>query len=342
MMLEDAMLSRLALAEPSQRLRQLDADLDRVRAALTWLPVSAPWWTCLEGDSTMPDTEHPADYHALIAAIDERVFRLKAARQDATEQIDTRDSEQAPLGHHPNYAAYIPGGMLEDKQFGVDHILAVAGFHTLGWREALARLEAAPDCDDEPRCLLIRLRNACEIDPMLEIAGQAFFAERDQLKCGDIDPYWLKRPRLGLGQAANAFGVEPTHAEAHRGLYALPLAALRRGFENAATNQSDQRFGAMLVPVIEAGGNRLARIGAAAIHRDAETRYREDCKRFAAHQRANPSRQWRWKPALSRQGHLAVTTARAKEIALPSERTRGHAATWLDDHDANIRFTHED
>lgn len=290
----------------------------------------------------MPDAEHPADHQALIAAIDERLFRLKSAQQDATEEIAKLEAEQAQLGHHPNYAAYIPGGMLEGKGFGVDHILPIAGFHALDWHEALARLHAAPISDDEPVCLLARLRHVCDTDPMLEMAGHAFFEERDQLKRGGIDLYWLKRPRLGLGQAAKAFGVEPAHAQAHRGLYALTVATLRRGFENAAANQSDQRFGAMLVPVIEVGGGRLARIGAKAIHADAEARYRDDCERFAINQRANPSRQWRWKPALSRQGHLAVTTARAKDIALPSARTRGHAANWLDDHDANIRFTDGD
>ncbi len=177
---------------------------------------------------------------------------------------------------------------------------------------------------------------------MLEVIGLAWCDQAGLLKRGAINGLWIKRPKLGLGQPAKAAGLGPEQAAAHRGLYALSIATLARGFETAAVNQTDHRFGAMLSAVIEAGGSRLARIGAKALHRDAEARYRDDCRSFAAHQAGTPNRNWRGKPPLSRQGHLAVTTARAKDIAMPTERTRGHAASWLDSHGANIRFAKED
>ncbi|WP_174291067.1 hypothetical protein [Sphingomonas bacterium] len=288
----------------------------------------------------MTDRTPPASDEALVETIDGMIADAVAVHRTAVDTIAALDAEQAALGQHPHYPAYIAGGMLFERGFGAGHIFAVLGAHTLDWREVIARLANMPvDDADDVADLLPRLRTLCDADPMLEVTGEAMVDELDLLKQGRIDPFWLKRPKFGLGQAALAFGLAPHHGSGHRGLHALPLAVLRRGFESAAVNQRDQRFGSLLVPVIEAGGERLARIGAAAFHRDAEARYCDDCNRFVAHQRANPDRRWRWKPPLSRQGHLAVTTAQALEVGLPAACTRGHAANWLGNHDANLRFT---
>lgn len=291
----------------------------------------------------MSNPDVPASPRALLAAIDAELAGLLAGRETALDRILALDAEQAALGYHPNHPAYVHGGILADKRFGAAHVLAVAGFHDLDWRDALERLANTPiDHGDDPACLLVRLRHVCEADAMLEMSGLAWCDRAGLLKRGAVDGFWIKRPKLGLGQPAKAAGLGPEHAAPHRGLYTLSIETLKRGLETAAINQCDQRFGAMLPAVIEAGGPRLARIGAEALHRDAETRYRDDCRSFAAHQAATPDRRWRSKPPLSRQGHLAVTTARAKDIAMPTERTRGRAASWLDGHDANIRFTLED
>lgn len=287
----------------------------------------------------MDNPNPPASDDELVAKIDQMIANAEAARRSAVDAIATLDAEQAALGHHPHYPGYVAGGMFFESEFGAGHILAALGVHALDWRVVLDRLADVPADDaDDVAGLLPRLRTVCEADLTLEVAGERLAGEQGLLKQGRIDPFWLKRPKFGLGQAAMVFGLAPQHTAGHRGLYALPLAVLRRGFENAAVNQRDQRFGALLVPVIEAGGERLARIGAAAFQRDADARYRADCAAFAAHQRANPDRRWRWKPPLSRQGHLAVTTAHALDINLPTVRTRGHAANWLGDHDANLRF----
>lgn len=287
----------------------------------------------------MSDPVRPTTDQDLADTVDRLIAEARAARQTAVDQIALLDAEQDKLGHHPHYPAYVMGGMLAERGFGVGHVAAVLGVHSLDWRAVLDRLaEMPPDDDPDDPDLLPRLRNACEADPMLEVAGERLAAEHGLLDRDRIDPFWLKRTKFGLGQAAIMFGLEPDYANGHRGLYALPLDVLRRGFEQAGAGQSDQRYGAMLVPLIATGDERLARIGARAFHRDAEARYRHDCARFAAHQRAHPDRRWRWKPPLSRQGHLAVTTAQALGVDLPAERTRGHAANWLADHDANLRF----
>jgi hypothetical protein len=292
----------------------------------------------------MANPTTPLSDEALIATVEHALADVRDARQTALAQTAVLDAERATLGHHPHYTAYVHGGMLAERGFGPQHILAVLGFHTLDWREALARMAASASAspDDEEADLLGRLHRVCASDPMLEVAGERLLLDLGLLKHGGIDPFWLKRPKLGLGQAAKMFGLAPGHADGHRGLYDLTAAALRRLFDDAATGQPDQRFGALLLPIIIAGGAPLAASGAAAFHRDAETRYRDDCRRFAEHQRREPSRRWRWKPALSRQGHLAVTTARQTGVAVPAERTRGHAANWLADHDANLRFNGKD
>ncbi|PCG13078.1 hypothetical protein COA07_16325 [Sphingomonas adhaesiva] len=246
------------------------------------------------------------------------------------------DAQQSALEHHPNRAAYMHGGMLAERGFGTEQILPVLGFHSLDWSDALTRLEASTPVDGAD--LLDRLLIVCTSDPMLEVSGERVLHDLGLLKRGRVDPFWLKRPKLGLGQAAKAFGLTAAHIDGHRGLYVLAQPTLRRLLERAAVGQADQRFGAVLLTAIGSGGEPLAAIGAAAYYRDAEARYRADCDRFADHQRRHPGRRWRLKPALSRQGHLAITTARQKDIAVPAERMRGHAADWLANQNANLRF----
>lgn len=56
---------------------------------------------------------------------------------------------------------------------------------------------------------------------MLEVIGLAWYDQAGLLKRGAINGFWIKRPKLGLGQPAMAAGLEPEQAAAHRGLYAL-------------------------------------------------------------------------------------------------------------------------
>ncbi|PZO81008.1 MAG: hypothetical protein DI632_00045 [Sphingomonas hengshuiensis] len=222
------------------------------------------------------------------------------------------------------------------RGMGFAHILAHAGFYRLAYGEAITRLAEARD-ETDADCLIVALAYVCETDPLLEVAGLAWLDGHDLLKRGGLDPFWHKRPKLGLGQPAKLHGLTAADADAHRGLYTFSPAQLRHRFD-AVSDQSSDTFGALLPSVIGAGGTELSATGAAATEQDAADRYWAKSASFAEHQRTNGDRRWRWKPPLSRQGHHARTIAELKEVAMPAERTRGHAANWLDDNGANPRF----
>jgi hypothetical protein len=287
----------------------------------------------------MAQDDIPTDYHALIAAADRAITQHRAAVVEQQARIAALDGEQAALGHHPNYTAYCHAGVIAVRGMGLAHILAHAGFHRLPYPDAIDRLADARDQADDD-CLIVALRTVCESDPLLEIAGLSWCEDQDLLKHGALDPYWLRRPLLGLGQPAKAAGLAPHHAAAHRGLYTLTPLELGCRFEVASTS-ADDAFGDLILDVIEAGGAELSATGSAAIEQHAAEQYAADCASFEAHQRATGDRRWRWKPALSRQGHLAVTTARVRKVGVPTERSRGHAANWLEDHGANPRFSED-
>lgn len=284
----------------------------------------------------MDEQQIPDSYAALIAAIDTEIGIARGAKSDAEANIAALDAEQASFGYHPNYPIYLHGGVAAIRKMGSQHILAHAGFYQLAHGEALGRLAQAREESDND-CLITALQVICESDPMLEIAGLAWLDAQGLLKRGALPGLWHKRPLLGLGQPAVLHGLGPRHAHAHRAIYTLAPTDLQLRFEAQANGPTDT-FGALLLTVIEAGGDALAAIGAAAMEQDAADRYRARCESFATHQRANGDRRWRWKPPRSRQGHLAVTTAQVRDVPLPAERTRGHAANWLDDHGANPRF----
>lgn len=281
----------------------------------------------------MPDT--PPDDASLLAAIEEEFANLNLARSQAQAQFAALGEALKIVDHHPNYTAYVHGGLLADKGFGADHVLAHAGFAALPWCEAIGRIETIGDA---PHCLLTRIRLICESDATLEQVGLAWCSESGLLRKGKVDALWMKRPKLGLGQPAKAAGLTPKDAAAHRGIYALGLSLMAHTFTSAAGGREGVCFGALVPVIIAQGSHHLHDLGAAALHADAESRYREDGRRFAAHQAATSDRRWRDKPPRSRQGHLAVSTAREKGIDLPSQRKRGNAATWLEGHDANLRF----
>ena len=278
----------------------------------------------------------PESDEALVALIEAELSDLDAVKAAEMSRLGALDEAQAALGHHPNHHAYAHGGLVAVREMGAAHILAHAGFYRLAHGEAMARLAAARE-DGGDDCLITALRIVCESDPLLEVAGLDWLGKQGLLKRGAVDRFWLRRPLLGLGQPARLHGLEARHLQGHRGLYTLDSAALAARVGAVAAGPDDS-FGDRLLAVVEAGGAALAALGAAAIEQDARDRYEADCVRFADHQRRRGGRRWRWKPALSRQGHLAVTTSHVRDVPLPAERTRGHAANWLEDHGANPRF----
>lgn len=278
----------------------------------------------------------PGSYLELIAAINHELAANRTIKADQYVQIAALDLKEATFGRHPNYTAYCHGGVAALGALGAAHIFAHIGFYLLAYRDAIARLAAARDATDHD-CLIAALRVTCESDAILERAGFAWVDRQGLLKRGIVDPFWIKRPLFGLGQPAKAHGLTAEQAPAHRGLYTLTPAELLERFARVAAS-ADDTFGDLLGAVIDAGGSALDRLGCEATERDAAVRYEADCANFAEHQRATGDRRWRWKPPLAAQGYLAVTTARVRGVGLPAERTRGHAANWLDNHGANVRF----
>lgn len=284
----------------------------------------------------MANDELPKCYDDLIMAIDRELAAHQANKAAQYAQRAMLDAKQATFGRHPNYTAYCHGGVAAVRAMGASHIFAHIGFYLLPYADAIGRLAAARDAIGDD-CLITALRESCECDALLEVAGVDWAQNHGLLKRGAIDPFWLKRPLFGLGQPAKAYGLTPEQAPAHRALYTLTPTDLLERFGDAATS-ADDTYGDLLCAVIDAGGAELAALGHDATERDAAERYEADCADFAAHQRKNGDRHWRWKPPFSRQGHLAVTTAQVRGVGMPAERTRGHAANWLADHDANPRF----
>lgn len=278
----------------------------------------------------------PRTHLELIAAINQEIAANRTVKADRYVQIAALDLKEATFERHPNYTAYCHGGVAAVGAMGTAHILAHIGFYLLPYRVAIGRLADAREATDDD-CLISALRVTCESDAMLELAGFAWADKQRLLKNKAVDPFWLKRPLFGLGQPAKAHGLTAEQAPSHRGLYALPPAELLERFTRVAAS-SDDTFGDLLGAVIDAGGNSLDSLGRGATERDAAARYEADCANFDAHQRATDDRRWRWKPPMARQGHLAATTAQVRSVGPPAERTRGHAANWLDDHGANVRF----
>lgn len=284
----------------------------------------------------MADENTPREYDPLIAAIDDLIEQFSVETKAVQTELISLDTKRATLGHHPNTIAYSHGGLLTAHGGGVGHILSHIGFYRLSWPQAIQMLADARTSIDTD-CLLTALVTVCESNPTLEIEGLSWLDDQGLLRRGEMNPFWVKRPKLGLGQPAKCHGLKVIDTNAHRGLYTLHPCELHDSFADVAPAKS-ATFGDLLPLVIDAGRAQLGQHGAEALHQEAADRYWADCARFEAHQRRNDDRRWRWKAPLSRQGHHAVTISKLNSIPLPAGRTRGHAANWLHDNGANPRF----
>lgn len=277
-----------------------------------------------------------SDLRALLEALEVERTLLHSAKIEAGAKFAALGLALRAVEDHPNRAAYGNGGIFAAKDFGAEHVLPLIGFAALPWPSAIARIGTMSV--DQNDCVLSVIRKVCEQEAALEQSGLGWLGEALLLRNGKVPPFWFKRPKLGLGQTAKFYGLKHDDAAAHRGVYALGIETMSQVFGLASTGGSELSFGALLPVVIARGGRRLQQIGADALHADAEARYWARKRSFAEHEAVTPGRQWRDKPPLSRQGHLAVTTAQKLGIQVPAVRTRGDAADWLEAHNANLRF----
>ena len=330
----------------SSRVRRADSptgcsELRRLLAALAKQgprPSSLGWFlkpnANLEGDSIVQTSKPVAE--ELQSDLSKALADLALDREQIATALANFDNAPDAAECHPNYVAYQCGGVLTGRKFAAAHVPAWIGFNALPIEQAFERIteQSTASCG----CILSSIRKVCESEPELETAGLNWCGEHGLLRNGKLKPFWLKNPKLGLGQPAKTYGLKPGQAEAFRGVFELSPAEMLDAFSFAARSGGDRSFGSVLPAVIAQDCGHLQKLGAAALHADAEQRYRDLQRSFAAHEAETSNTSWRSKPPRSRQGHLAVTTASAKCVAVPSARTRGEAAEWLDQHGANLRF----
>jgi hypothetical protein len=282
----------------------------------------------------MPSTDSSAA--TLVAAIDKSLGESHDARRLAAF---TLLAATPVVQAHPNHAAYVFGGLVERFQFGVQHVPALIGLLHTPAGEVIERIETTGAAAGWN--LAVAMRVSCEADPGLEVRGYAVCEMNALLKRGRIDGFWIKRPRLGLGQGAILVGFEARYASPMRKILDVPAQSAGVLISRFAPGLQAIPFGAVLTHVAATDDGVLAMMGARLLHKDARDRYYAKRASFAAHQAATDDRRWREKVPRSRQGHLAVTTANAKSVERPSERQRGPAADWLERHGANVRFVKE-
>ena len=276
------------------------------------------------------DNIAPLSAH-LTAAIDQARAKRDAAVADLATPVSAKAS-------HPNRAAYTAGGLLKQFDFGAEQILPLIG---LAHEAASFIRTMCAATDERGEQLPVCLKAVCRSDARLEARGYAICRDRGLLKRGRIDGFWLKRPKLGLGQWVTLFGFEATQAAAMRGVFTWTGATIGALLARSAHAYLDAPFGAALVHLAATDDGRLARRGTIALHEAARDRYFARRASFEAYAAASSDIGWREKPPRSRQGHLAVTTARVKGVPVPAERRRGAAADWLEANGANVRFFEE-
>lgn len=259
-----------------------------------------------------------------------------AEREDAAASLAAPTAKTA---HHPNHAAYTAGGLLVPFDFGAAQILPLIGLAHVPADVVCAMLAAT---DQRGEHLPVRFKALCIADAALEQQGFAICRDLGLLKRGRIDGFWMKRPKFGLGQWATLSGFTVEQAAAMRGIFTWTGATIGALLARSAHSHLDAPFGAALVHLAATDDGRLARRGAMALHQTARDRYFARRASFEAYAAATGDTGWREKPPRSRQGHLAATTARVKNLPLPAERRRGDAADWLESHGANVRFVGED
>lgn len=263
---------------------------------------------------------------------------IESARVERKAAGATLAAPTSGTASHPNHAAYTAGGLLTPFDFGPDQIFPLIG---LAHTPASVVCAACAATDERGEQLPTCLKALCNADAKLDEQGYATCSDLGLLKRGRIDGFWLKRPGLGLGQWVKLFGFEATQAAAMRGVFTWTGATIGALLARSAHAYLDAPFGAALVHLAATDDGRLARRGAMALHQTARERYFARRASFEAYAAAAADTGWREKPPRSRQGHLGVTTARAKGVPVPAERRRGNAADWLEHNGANVRFVEE-
>jgi hypothetical protein len=272
------------------------------------------------------------------AIIDRAIENLRAEQRRVWDEREAIVVARRRAEHHPHYHRFVVGGTGAAAGQTAVHVVPTIGALASPTASVIEQLKTRADSSDAGLARLIDLTKLIDVDAAYESAGLAALTRKGLLDDGDVPADWLDRPKLGLGQGPCFHGLRARHNAAYVGLWSLDRDAfvVRFACMGAA---SARTFGDAVFALVDGDPGDLADLGARILHERAAVAYHADRASFAAWQLEHPDAlAWRDRPPVSAQGHLARTTAGQLGIAVPSTGTRGDAAAWLDDHDANLRF----
>jgi hypothetical protein len=272
------------------------------------------------------------------AIIDRTIEHLRAEQRRVRDNRDAIDVARKRAEPHPHYHRFVIGGTGAAAGQTAVHIVPMIGALASPTASVIEQLKTRADSSDAGLARLIDLTKLIDADAVNATTGMAVLTRKGLLDNGAVPADWLNRAKLGLGLGPCFHSLRAGHNAAYVGLWSLDRAAFAERFASSAA-ASARTFGDAVFALVDSDPGDLADLGALVLHDRAAVAYHTDCTSFAAWQLAHPDALgWRDRPPVSAQGHLARTTAKQLDIAMPCTGTRDDAAMWLDDHDANLRF----
>lgn len=270
--------------------------------------------------------------------VDREIERLRAEQRQVRDELDAINVARKHAEPHPHYHRFKKGGTGAAAGQTAAHVVSMIGVLASPTALVTEQLQNCADRNNAGLARLVDLTRLLDADAAYAITGMLFLTRKGLLDNGAVRADWLDRPKLGLGQGPCFHGLRARHNAGYVGLWSLDRDAFVARFAGLGT-VSTRTFGDAVFALVDGDPGDLAERGTRVLHARAAAAYDADCASFAAWQLAHPDALgWRDRPPVSAQGHLARTTAEQLDIAMPSTGTRGDAAVWLDDHDANLRF----
>lgn len=252
---------------------------------------------------------------------------------DASIAAPRRD---APVIGHPNRSRYALGGVVAAAGMDGDHVLGFAGLLAAPFADVCHWLADAQDGSDEryawrvARYAIERHQAACD-----EI-GRRMVAARQDMKPPGRASDGPDAVKYALGMPLYGYGLRYTHVAALAGLGTLDMSVM---LERLASVPGRRRtLGGRLLLALEPGFAELDRRGRRSAFNRGAVAYADRCETFATREAASEDRSWREAPVTRRQRWTMFDTAVALGIALPTCRTCGEAADWLEANGAILKY----
>ena len=241
-----------------------------------------------------------------------------------------------PAVGHPNRSRFALGGVVMAVGMNGDHVLGLAGLLAAPFADACRWLAVAQDALGEryawrvARYAIERHQAACDEIGRRMVAARQDMTPRGRASDGpDAVKYALGVPLYG-------YGLRYTHAAALPGLGTLGMPAM---IERLASVPGRHRtLGGRLLLALEPGFAELDRRGRRSAFNRGAVAYADRCETFATREAVSEDCSWRAAPVTRRQRWTMVDTAIVLGIALPTCRTCGEAADWLEANGAILKY----